>query len=106
MTKAARASPNASLPSWVLARARGRRGQILVRDNVENDVVGPLGVAGYAGNALELVEAETVADAPGDHVVRAGRIATDADTPHSQAATSADPCTYRSPSVRHGQSPP
>src|SRR5437879_12565354 len=72
MAEARRACPHASRPSGGLTCTASAIG---VGDDVINDVIRMVGVTRNSANTQEMVEAQIVANAPGNVVIRAGGVA-------------------------------
>src|SRR4051812_39430971 len=53
---------------------------LAVRADIEHDVIGTLGIACDSANSRQMIQPEILAQAPGDHMIRAGRIATHSDS--------------------------
>src|SRR5207253_3063305 len=61
-------------------------GALAVGADIEHDVVGTLGIAGNSANSGQVIQAEILAQAPGDHVIGTGCVAADADPTHHLVA--------------------
>lgn len=88
MTKTVGALANPSRPVRSLTGpsivAWGGAWEAILGD-VKNDVVRALRISAHARNAVELIEAQRIADSPCDHVVRTGCISAHAEAAYSDA---------------------